>query len=75
MSVTYTKIPSMTRQHYTFLAEMLGPMVAFPSQLPAIADELEKTNPKFNRERFIARATTAWEANHIPKEIDDAIPY
>lgn len=69
--------PKMTRQHYVFLADMIGPMVSFPSHLIVMADELEKTNPKFNRKRFLERATKAWEdANpQIMEPIDDSIPY
>jgi hypothetical protein len=40
-----------------------------------IADDLAKTNPRFNREKFLTRATKAWEQNHLGERIDDEIPY
>ena len=73
--LTTSKPPRMTRAHYNFIADTIGPMVGWPSHIPAIADELAATNPRFNRERFIERAVKAWEANHKPMEIDDVIPY
>ena len=72
-----TKAPKMTRQHYEFIADMIGPMVGFPSHLLVMADELEKTNPQFNRKKFLDRATKAWEdANpQVMEPLDDSIPY
>ncbi len=67
--------PNMSRQHYEFIADVMGPLVGWPSHLHAIADALEKTNPKFNRDRFINRATKKWEENHAPFEVDDSLPY
>jgi hypothetical protein len=46
------KSPPMTRQHYEFIADLMGPMVTWPSHLIDIADALEKTNPKFARKKF-----------------------
>jgi hypothetical protein len=65
----------MTRQHYEFLADKLGPLVGWPTHLHSIADELEATNPKFNREKFILRGTKAWEKNYIAPVIDDEIEF
>lgn len=65
----------MSRQHYEFIADTIGPMVAWPSHLHTIADELEKTNPRFNREKFLQRSTKAWEDNHQIPTVDDKIPY
>lgn len=72
-----TTAPKMTRQHYTFIADMIGPMVAWPSHLIVLADELEATNPRFNRDKFLERAVAAWEkANpHVLEPLDDSIPY
>ena len=68
-------IPKMTRAHYNFIADMIGPQVAWPSHLHSIADELQKTNPLFNRKKFLERATAAWEQhNEVPK-FEDEIPY
>lgn len=65
----------MTRQHYEFIADLMGPMVAWPSHLIDIADALEKTNPKFVRKKFLERATKAWEDRQNTGDLDDTIPY
>jgi len=70
----------MSKQHFDFIAEKVGPLVGWPSDLHEIADQLQETNPRFNREKFINRATTAWENANADrfklKEIDDdEIPY
>ena len=65
----------MSKQHYEFIADTIGPMVGWPSHLHSIADELEKTNPRFNREKFLQRATKAWKDNHDIPDVDDHIPY
>lgn len=64
----------MTRQHFEFIADVVGPAMAWPSNIHAIADELEKTNDRFDRDKFIARATKAWEDNYVPPECTDEIP-
>jgi len=61
----------MTRQHYEFLADKLGPLVPWPTHLHSIADELEKTSPKFDRDKFIRRATEAWEKNYLPPTVEE----
>ena len=68
-------IPKMTRAHYNFIADMIGPQVAWPSHLQSIADELQKTNPLFNRKKFLERATAAWERNNEVPKFEDEIPY
>jgi hypothetical protein len=53
-------------------------MVGWPSKLHDLADELAKSNPRFDREKFIARAVNAWEQAHqhiYEAPIDDEIPY
>jgi|TARA_R110000823_G_scaffold222_5_gene956 hypothetical protein len=65
----------MSKQHYEFIADLMGPMVAWPSHLNDIADALEKTNPKFVRKKFLDRATKAWEDNNNIGELDDEIRY
>jgi len=65
----------MTRQHYEFLADKLGPLVPWPTHLHSIADELEATNPKFDRDKFIRRGTEAWEKNYIAPVFDDEIVF
>lgn len=68
----------MSRQHFDFIADMVGPMVGWPSALHEIADQLEKTNPRFNRDKFLQRATDAWEkanAAAYDRPLDDHIRY
>lgn len=69
------KAPPMTRQHYEFIADIMGPQVSWPSHLESIADSLEATNPKFNRDKFLQRAVKAWEDNYNPKDINDEITF
>jgi|TARA_R110000824_G_scaffold25412_2_gene88596 hypothetical protein len=69
------KVMRMTRQHYEFLADKLGPLVPWPTHLHSIADELEATNPKFDRDKFIRRGTEAWENNFNPPVFDDEIVF
>lgn len=68
-------IPRMTRAHYNFIADTIGPQVAWPSHLHTIADELQKTNPAFNRKKFLERATAAWERHNDPPKFEDEIPH
>jgi hypothetical protein len=67
--------PKMGRAQFDYLADMFGEVVAWPSTLEYIADRLEETNPRFNREKFIKRSTVKWEESHDLPEIDDEIPY
>ena len=67
--------PRMTRAHYEFIADTIGPLVPFPTALHDVADALEATNPRFDRNKFIRRGTKAWEDRHDIGEIDDEIPY
>jgi hypothetical protein len=58
------------------LADIIGEYMPWPQQLEKVADQLEKLNPRFNRKRFVALGTAAWErAAQIPEEINDEIPY
>lgn len=65
----------MSKQHFDFIADTVGPMVGWPSQLHDLADKLAMSNPRFDREKFINRATAAWEKSYAPKEFEDEIPY
>ena len=65
----------LSRQHFEYIADLMGPLVTWPSHIHSIADELERTNPKFKRDKFIQRATKAWENNHELPSINDNIPY
>ena len=57
--------PRMTRAHYQFIADNIGPHLSWPSTLHDIADKLAATNPLFDKEKFIQRATKAWEDAHL----------
>lgn len=65
----------MSKQHFDFIADTVGPMVGWPSQLHDLADKLAASNPRFDREKFINRATAAWEKNYVPREFEDEISY
>lgn len=66
---------NMNRVQLEWMADTFGPMVGWPTQLNQIADELQRANPNFNRDKWLRRATDAWEANYNPSEINDEIPY
>ena len=72
--------PRMTRAHYNFIADVIAPHISWPTKLREIADELEATNPAFDRRKFLSRATKAWESAQDVDEItefvhDDEVPY
>jgi hypothetical protein len=71
------KTPSFTRRDFVFIADHIAPMMHWPTHINELADKLQATNPRFNRERFIERATKAWEANYQAHmgDIDDEVPY
>jgi hypothetical protein len=51
----------MSRKHYEFLADKIGPLLSWPSSLHDMADVLSYTNDRFDKDKFIERATAAWE--------------
>lgn len=52
------------RRHFEFIADEVAPMLGWPTEIDALADALEMTNDCFNREKFISRATQAWNDKH-----------
>ena len=56
----------LSRQHFEFIADKIAPLLEFPTGIEAMADKLEDTNPRFDREKFTQRALKNWEAKHIP---------
>lgn len=65
----------MQQRHFEYLADNVAPLLAWPTQISKMADKLAATNPLFNKQKFIQRATKAWEeANHM-EELDDYIPH
>ena len=71
--------PRMSKSHYEFIADKIGPLVSWPSHIHSIADVLAATNPKFDRDKFMLRATTAWEENRdktrFKYDIEDEINF
>ena len=65
----------MQRRHYEYIADNVAPLMAWPSAIVAMAEKLQDTNPHFNKEKFIQRATAAWEKANPMEDIDDDIPY
>lgn len=56
-------------------AEQIGAVASWPTQIEAWANILEEHNPSFDKQKFIRRATAAWERNYEPPVLDDEIPY
>jgi hypothetical protein len=47
----------------------------WPTALHDVADALAKTNPRFDRKKFLRRAMNKWEETHEVATIEDSIPY
>ena len=65
----------MQQRHFEYIADKVASLLGWPSQINALADILCVTNPRFNREKFLKRATEAWEKANPPENYDDEIPY
>jgi len=68
----------MTKKDYEFIADEIAPMMHWPTNIEELADKLQALNPDFDRDKFIPRATNAWEENYQEcrtEEINDHIPY
>ena len=68
----------MSKQHFDFIADQIGPLLHWPTAVHEIADKLAATNPRFDREKFVSRAVNAWEQHHhamLEDITDDEIPY
>ncbi len=63
----------MTRKDFILIADHVGPMLS-PQAHITVADALEETNPRFDREKFLKRAIKAWEDKHLAA-LNDEIPY
>ena len=68
-------MPLMQQRHFEYLADKVAPLLPWPTAIVEMADRLADTNPKFNKDKFISRATAAWEDAHPIGEMEDAIPY
>lgn len=56
-------------------AEQMGATASWPTQILVWADILAEHNADFDKEKFVRRATAAWEKNYVAPELDDTIPY
>lgn len=65
----------MQRRHYEFLADEVAPLMGWPTSIHRMADKLSKTNPNFDRDKFISRAVKNWEDANPVEELDDGLPY
>lgn len=63
----------MTRKDFILIADHVGPLLS-PQAHITVADALEETNPRFDREKFLKRAIKAWEDKHLVA-LNDEIPY
>lgn len=65
----------LTRQHFEFMADEVAPLLGWATGVNELADKLQKTNPRFNREKFVKRATNNWEQRYklSLEEIDDDV--
>jgi len=57
------------------VATAMGASASWPTQILVWADIFELHNPDFDKEKFVRRATKAWEDNYDPPYLDDHIPY
>lgn len=69
--------PRFTRRDFEFIADEVAPLLGWATGVQEIAQKLKQTNPKFDYDKFVDRATKAWEANYLNRQeaIDDDIPY
>lgn len=68
----------MSKQHFDFIADSVGPIVGWPSALHELADKLSESNARFDKEKFLKRATDAWaKANEhkVETELNDEIRF
>ena len=71
-------MPRWTRKDFEFIADEIAPMMHWPTHIEELADKLKAKNPKFDRDKFVTRATQAWEENYQEcrtEVIHDYIPY
>jgi hypothetical protein len=69
-------IPKFTRQHFVLLADTIAPMMFSPTDIERMADILAHTNDRFDRDKFVRRATEAWEEKNIrPEDMEETYEY
>tara|TARA_R100001460_G_scaffold96667_1_gene139093 strand:- start:3 stop:227 length:225 start_codon:yes stop_codon:yes gene_type:complete len=69
--------PKFTRRDFEFIADYIMPHMSWATGIEQVADELKRTNPNFNRDKFVDRATKVWEEHYERgrDDFDDEIPY
>jgi hypothetical protein len=55
----------LSRKHFEFIADDIAPLLENPASIEVIADKLEDTNPRFDREKFTERALKNWEVSNL----------
>ena len=67
----------LTRQHFEFMADEVAPLLQWVTGIEELADKLNSTNPRFDRDKFVRRATKNWETRYHSslEEINDDTPY
>ncbi len=65
----------MQQRHFEYLADEVAPLMGWPSQIVEMANRLAKTNPRFDKEKFLKRACDAWEEANPMEKINDEVPY
>ena len=69
-------IPKFTKQHFELMADTIAPMMFSPTDIERMADILAHTNHRFDREKFVRRATEAWEEKNLkPEDMEDTYEY
>ena len=64
-----------SQTYLDLVADVIGHQVGWPTHILDIAMAIKESNPDFDADRFIKRATQVWEANYNPPMLDDSIPY
>ncbi len=60
--------------HLDFISDVLAPMSDHPSHIVEMVNKICNENPSMNREKFLARAVSAWEGaklDQMQAEADD----
>ena len=69
--------PNFTRRDFEFIADYIMPHMSWATGIEQVADELKRTNPRFNRDKFVERATKNWEERYMQgqENLYDDRPY
>ena len=70
-----TLAPILNLQNIPFIADVIAPMLPWPTHIVELADKMAEVNKDFDKEKFLKRALKNWEDNYEPPIIDDSIPY